>query len=452
MTHVARFVIAAPHSGAGKTTVTAVLIAALKARGLTVQPFKVGPDYIDPTHLSAVAECRARNLDGFFLEEPEMLEIFRRAAETADIAVLEGVMGLFDGKDPLGKIGSTAQVAKRLKAPVLLVIDARAMAGSVAAVANGFHRHDPELEIAGVIANKVGSERHADILAEALSAVGIPFLGYLMRQEGLELSSRHLGLYMAGEAHLDTVKLAEAARTLNVPAIERIARGAAPVPRLAHRLPSERVVTHARIGLAQDEAFNFYYPENLELLELFGAELVPFSPLRDAALPPAVGAVYLGGGYPERFAEELSRNNALRSALRSFGGVIYAECGGLMYLSEALKTPEGVFPMVGLVEGVATMLDRPTLGYREVIALRDSPVARAGWTVRGHEFHYSSRPVTPSPAYRRVDGGDREGFASDRVTASYIHLYFPSTPQVAEHLVAQAALYTRNAQMQQAEG
>jgi cobyrinic acid a,c-diamide synthase len=439
MSSVPRLVVTAPQSGAGKTTVTAALVAAFAARGHTVHPFKIGPDYIDPTHLGAAAGRRARNLDGFFLEEPELLEVFRRGSKSASLAVVEGVMGMFDGKDPLGRVGSTAQVAKWLRAPVLLVIDAKAMAGSIAAVAQGFHHHDPDLKLAGVIANNIGSQRHADILHEALAAVGIPLLGYLPRRKEFALPSRHLGLHMADEIRMDTGELLGATNTLDLDAIYALAAHAPPLPDLPHRLPSEHYPAHVRIAIAHDEAFNFYYPENLEMLEQFGADLVPFSPMSDEVLPPDVGALYLGGGYPERFAAQLSENRAMREALRGFPGAVYAECGGLMYLSDELKTLEGAFPMVGLVAGSATMQSRPTLGYREVEVLQDSPVARTGWMVKGHEFHYSSRPPTTSPAYRSLTGDEKEGFASPQLLASYIHLYFPSKPETARHFVASAA-------------
>lgn len=447
MSSVARLVVAAPQSGAGKTTVTAVLLAAFAAHGHTVHPFKIGPDYIDPSHLGAAAGRKARNLDGFFLGEPELLEVFRRGSIGASLAVVEGVMGLFDGKDPLGRVGSTAQVAKWLRAPVLLVIDAKAMAGSVAAVAQGFHHHDPELNLGGVVANNIGSQRHADILREALAAVGIPFLGYLPRRKELALPSRHLGLHMANEVRLDPGELLSAASTLDLEAIYALATHAPPLPDLSHRLPSGHDPAHVRIAVAHDRAFNFYYPENLEMLEQFGAELVPFSPLSDEVLPSDVGALYLGGGYPERFAVQLSENLAMREAVQGFRGAVYAECGGLMYLSDGLKTSEGVFPMVGLVAGSATMQSRPTLGYREVEVIQNSPVAQTGWVVKGHEFHYSNRPPPTSPAYRSLTGGEKEGFASARLLASYIHLYFPSEPEAARHFVASAARFSRGTRM-----
>ena len=434
-----RLVIAAPSSGSGKTTVAAVLLAAWQARGRVVQPFKVGPDYIDPTHLGRAAGRTPRNLDGWFLDRPELLEVFRRGSAGAEGALVEGVMGLFDGRDALGREGSTAQVARWLGAPVVLVVDAQAMAGSIAALVRGFRDHDPRLWLAGVVANRVGSARHAEILAEALEPVGVPLLGYLPRDPALALPERHLGLVLAGERSLEPEAWARAAGTLDVEALWRLAQAAPALELPPHRLPEGSRPLRARIAVASDAAFSFYYPEALELLEQLGAELVTFSPLVDDRLPEDAGAVWIGGGYPELYARELAANRGALEALRRFPGPIYAECGGLMYLSEALETPEGRFPMVGLVPGAARMQSRPTLGYRHVEALGDGPVARRGWRAKGHAFHYSTRPAVEPAAWRRVDGAEREGYSDGRVHASYTHLYFPAAPELARRFVEAAA-------------
>ncbi|MBO1437339.1 cobyrinate a,c-diamide synthase [Meiothermus sp. CFH 77666] len=433
-----RLVVAAPHSGAGKTTLSLVLAAAFQEGGRTVQPYKVGPDYLDPTHLTHLTGRAARNLDGYFLEGPELLEVFRRGARGADLALVEGVMGLFDGQDPRGRVGSTAQVAKLLRAPVVLCLDASAMAGSIAALVRGFRDHDPEVWLGGVVANRVGSARHAALLEEALLPLGVPFLGYLPSEPDLSLPERHLGLYRADEARLEKAALLRAAQNLNLERLLALAQSALPLPTLPHRLPAPAEPPRVRLGVAQDAAFSFYYPENLELLTGYGAELVPFSPLEDADLPPGLGGLYLGGGYPELFARELSENWRMRAALRRFPGPIYAECGGLMYLSEALLTEEGRFEMVGLVPGASRMLGRLVLGYREVEALANSPLAKRGWRAKGHEFHYSAREVIPPAAWRLVAGGGLEGYATGSVLSSYVHLYFPSQPRLAEHFVQEA--------------
>uniref|UniRef100_A0A7C2FWC7 Cobyrinate a,c-diamide synthase n=1 Tax=Thermus islandicus TaxID=540988 RepID=A0A7C2FWC7_9DEIN len=431
-----RLLLAAPHSGSGKTTFALALLLALKELGLKVQPFKVGPDYLDPTHLEAASGRRPYNLDGFFLDEKGLLALFRHGARGADFALVEGVMGLFDGKDPLGEVGSTAQVARLLKAPVALVVDAKGMAGSLAALAQGFRDFRPGVRVVGVFANRVGSERHAGILKEALEAVGLPLLGWLPEDPALALPERHLGLVLAGEAPPPLKALRQALR-VDLPRVMELAASAPPLPEVPPFLP-ERRPPRVRLAYAWDRAFAFYYPEALELLEALGAELVPFSPLEDEALPEAE-ALLLGGGYPELFAERLAENRAMREAIRSFKGPIVAECGGYMYLAQGLWVGEGFFPMVGLVPGEARMAERPVLGYREVEALRDSPVAQRGQVFKGHEFHYARLPLSPSPAWRRVGGEEVEGFTDGRVLASFVHLYLPTTPGAAERLLRSAA-------------
>lgn len=436
MTAIPRLVIGAPNSGAGKTTVTLALALALRAAGERVQPFKAGPDYIDPTHLGAACGRTPYNLDGWFLGEARLRGLFAHACAGATVAVVEGVMGLFDGRAGTGGAGSTAALATTLDAPVVLVIDAGGMAASIAAVARGFANFDPRVRVAGVIANRVGSERHAELLREALAEVGLPLLGWIPRDPALSLPERHLGLVLAGEASFPGEALRSAAH-LDVAAILAIARGAGPLGPAEDPFPPERPPA-ARIAWAEDAAFRFAYPETRELLRRLGAEIVPFSPLADAALPPA-DALFLAGGYPELHAEALAGNVAMRAAIRGFAGPIIAECGGLMYLAEGLEAGGRRWPMCGLVPGTAVMAERPVLGYRDVIALGDSPVARAGWRLRGHEFHYARLEPGPAPAWRQADGTAVEGFTDGRVLASFIHLYLLGHPRAAERLVAQAA-------------
>ncbi|WP_117238369.1 cobyrinate a,c-diamide synthase [Thermus sediminis] len=430
-----RLLLAAPHSGAGKTTAALALLLRLRGLGLRVRPFKVGPDYIDPTHLERAAGLRPYNLDGFFLDEAGLLALFAHGMRGADLALIEGVMGLFDGKDPLGRVGSTAQVARILGAPVVLVVDAKGMAGSIAPLALGFARHDPGVQVVGVVANRVGSERHAAILREALEAHGLPLLGWLPQDPALELPERHLGLVLAGEVE-PPLRALEGAGFWDLEALLRLAKAAPPLPEPPSFLP-ERRPPRVRVAYAWDRAFSFYYPEALELLSALGAELVPFSPLADEALPEA-HALLLGGGYPELFAEGLSENQAMREAIRGFRGPILAECGGYMYLSEGLWVGERLFPMVGLAPGEARMGGKPVLGYREVEALRDNPVAARGDRLKGHEFHYARLPASPSPAWRRVGGGEVEGWTDGRVLASFVHLYLPARPAAAQRFLAQA--------------
>jgi len=441
--------IAAPSSGAGKTTVALALIAAARRRGLVVQPFKIGPDFIDPGHHARVAGRSARTLDGWMLGERACRASFRSAMAAADVALVEGMMGLFDGVGAAGESGSSAEMAKWLQLPVLLVVDAGAMARSAAAVVRGFRDFDPALRIAAVIFNRIGGPGHLALLRDALAAAGLPpCLGGLPTDARFTIPERHLGLVT--DATVPIEALAEAAeRHLEVDAILRLTppsrRGVAqpPAQRLAEPL------ARPLIAIAHDEAFSFYYPENLELLERAGATLVEFSPLADTSLPSGVSGVYLGGGYPEMHAARLAANTALLAELRTFasaGGLVYGECGGLMVLGESLEDAAGhPYRMAGVLPLRTRMLPRAlTLGYREVtIAAEFLPPL----TARGHEFHAStldgpSVPPTLARVYLVRDPttatSAREGFSVRRTLASYVHLHFASAPALATALVAAA--------------
>jgi cobyrinic acid a,c-diamide synthase len=440
-------VIAGPQSGAGKTTITLGLLAAGRRRGLKVQPFKVGPDFIDPGHHSHAAGRVCRNLDGWMLTRAANLELFGRQARQADLAVVEGVMGLFDGYDGLSEAGSTAQMAKWLNLPVVLVVDARSMARSAAALVHGFATFDPALPLAGVIFNRVGSPTHLDYLRQALEQAGeVRCFGGLPRHAELAIPERHLGLVTADdhplagdylerladlmEAHLDLDGL--------LAALPPLALGEDPDP----AIPTPDV----KLGVARDRAFCFYYPENLEWLARFGAAIVPFSPLEDQDLPEVHG-LYLGGGYPELFARQLSANQAMLRAVRERAGAdlpIYAECGGLMYLSGEIHDVEGErHAMAKVLPFGVRMLPRlKALGYREVALTADGLLGPAGTRARGHEFHYSEIIAEPADLSRLYQltarrGGEpvREGYAVNRVLASYVHLHFGSNPEVARHFV-----------------
>lgn len=453
---VPRLVLAAPHSGSGKTTVAAALMRLWTERGLRVAPFKVGPDYVDPTHHRVAAGRPSRNLDGWMLPHATVRALFRRATtgdRAADVAVLEGVMGLFDGRSAAGEEGSTAQMAKLLRAPVILVLDAGAMARTAGAVVHGLHTWDPELGLAGVVLNRIAGARHYEICADAIrERTGIPVLGWLPKDPALAVPERHLGLVLAGERRIDLDALAaRAAETLDVDGLLRIARSAPPLPDEPDPLPTPIGGARATITVARDAAFDFYYEDNLDLLRDLGAELHFFSPLSDAKLPEGAGALYIGGGYPELHAAALAANRPMREAIREFaasGRPVYAECGGLMYLCEALVDERGArHPMVGLVPGISTMRGRVTLGYREAEALQDSPIARAGWRVRGHEFHCSVlEPPPADPAYRQAGGEAMEGTVvgpAGNVLASYIHVHFGADPRLAERLLEGAARWSR---------
>ncbi len=434
--------ITAPSSGSGKTSLTLGLMAALRRRGVVVAPFKVGPDYIDPGHHAAICGRPSNNLDSWFCNPQQVHETFMTGCDGADIAIVEGVMGLFDGVSGGDEEGSSAQLAKWLGLPVLLVVDARSQARSFAALVKGFADFDPELKIAGVIANRVGSKRHAELLEEAVeSTPGLPpLLGCLPRQEDIVLPERHLGLVTAAELTCDhEKKLADWVEAqLDLEALQQLATSsiiAQPVPVQAERQKQ------LRIGIARDQAFCFYYPENLRLLEAAGVELVEFSPLTDQHLPEDLDGLYLGGGYPELHADKLAENASLRRQIASAaecGLPIYAECGGFMYLCNEIDGQS----MCGVFPAAAKMLKkRRALGYRQIELSADSPLGPAGTHVRGHEFHYSE--VEMSEAVERCyqlsrRGGKRlgvEGYRIHNVLGSYVHLHFGSNPQVAENFV-----------------
>lgn len=450
-----RLVIAGTHSGVGKTTVTLAILAALRARGRRVQPFKVGPDFIDPGHHTAAAGRPSRNLDGWLLGEALNREIFAHAAADADVSIIEGVMGLFDGASAVSDIGSTAELAKQLAAPVLLVLDGSAMARSAAAMALGYARFDPALRVAGVLFNQVGSERHYRLLKEAVEAeTNLEVVGYLRSDPTVAIGDRHLGLVTAverGSAELYDRLAKTAAETIDVDRVEALAHGAGDLAPLPSPPPSRGrggVGGSVRIGVAYDPAFCFYYPENLELLEAQGAEIVRFSPLHDET-PPEADLLYLGGGYPELHAEDLAANAPMRRAIRDYaerGGAIYAECGGLMYLTEAIRDFNGrIHEMVGIFPAQAIMRRAElTIGYRRCTVARRCLLGEPGLTIRGHEFHHSRLEPTGPLEYACtvIDAGGRQrdldGLVNRKVVALYTHLHFASQPDLPRALVAAA--------------
>ncbi|TKJ16757.1 cobyrinate a,c-diamide synthase [Blastococcus sp. CCUG 61487] len=449
---VPRLVVAAPSSNAGKTSVATGLIAALTARGLAVSPHKVGPDYIDPGYHGLAAGRPGRNLDPWLVGEDRIAPLFLRGAlhpRPADVAVVEGVMGLFDGAShPSVEPGfaSTAHVAGLLRAPVLLVVDGSSQARSVAALVHGFATFDPGVRLGGVVLNRVGTDRHEAILRDALDAAGVPVLGAVRRMEQLHTPSRHLGLIPAAErsdAALASVRrLGEVVQhSVGLDAVLALARSAPPLD-AGPWDPTDEVTPapgRPRIAVAGGPAFTFGYAENAELLEAAGAEVVAVDPLRDEALPAGTAGLIVGGGFPEVHAAELSANETLRAdiaALAARGAPIAAECAGLLYLARELDGR----PMCGVLDVVTAMSPRLTLGYREAVAVCDSVLAPAGTRVRGHEFH---RTCADPPAGRdgawRWSSAGTEGFAHGSVHASYLHLNWAGSPQLAERFVAACA-------------
>jgi cobyrinic acid a,c-diamide synthase len=446
-----RIVIAGVQSGAGKTTIATGLMAALAARG-TVQAFKAGPDYIDPSYHARATGRPSRNLDTWMVEPQRVLELFQRAAGAADYAVVEGVMGLYDGRTGEGDAGSTASIAKLLRAPVVLVVDAAKIARSAAAIVLGFRMFDPAVNVVGVILNRVASPRHYEAIAGPIEReAGVPVIGSVPRDPDLTLPERYLGLIPTTEGAVADAFFENArrvcAQSIDLDRLDRIAACAPPLTAAdrSDLFPSTRADERVRIAVARDRAFSFYYEDNLDLLRAWGAEIVEFSPLFDAALPPDVAGVYLGGGFPELFAAELAANAPLRAALAEAareGMPIYAECGGLMYLGEALSDEGGAeHAMTGIVPVRSRMRGgRLSLGYRELRTLRDTPIAGAGATLRAHEFHWSAleaQPPADTAAYRVAGASEQdEGYASGSVLASYMHLHFASDPQLAPRFVA----------------
>lgn len=438
------FVIAGTHSGVGKTSVSVGLMAALRRRGLAVQPFKVGPDFIDPAHHAAAAGRVSRNLDGWMLSKDANTEVFGRNAEGADVCVVEGVMGLFDGRDGTSEEGSTAQMAKRLSLPVVLVVDAYAMSRSAGAVVKGFGEFDPDLRIAGVMFNRVGSPTHLQWLTDAVrSATAVDVLGGIPNDPEVSFPERHLGLVMPDEER--TMSWIERMADLvqgNVDLDRLLAGSDVPLPRVEAAQPAARPERRARIGVVRDEAFCFYYEDNLDLLRSYGAEIVEFSALLDQ-LPPGLDGLYIGGGYPELLAAELSANSSLIEDVRRFasaGHPIYGECGGLMYLSQGIEDAGGArHPLCGLFPFWTRLTSKPTLAYVEVQTVEES-IFPLGELARGHVFHYSETVgVTPSSCSYLVMPTHRErfqeGFRTANVLASYVHLHFLSNPAFAESFV-----------------
>lgn len=447
----ARLVLAATHSGSGKTLLAAGLIGALRRRGLRVQPFKCGPDYIDPGYHTLAAGRTCRNLDTWLMPPERVRRLFAAAAGAADIAVIEGVMGLFDGFGESDQ-GGTADVARTLDAPVVLIVDARGMARSAAALVGGFQRFDPRVRIGAVLLNRVGSARHAGICASAISEhTGLPCLGYLPRDPGLSLPERHLGLLLPGEDPALAAALDRAADLLaescDLDGLLELARSAPALPAFQPEPAIRAAGPRPLIAVAQDRAFAFVYPELCEILAAAGAEVAPFSPLDDQQLPAGTAGVILSGGYPELYAERLSGNGGMHAALREAHGrdlPIYAECGGLMYLTQAIIDQAGRrWPMVGLLPGWSRMAGRVALGYRTVSGAGAGGLLPDGATMRGHEFHYSrweGRPDELPPAYQVLPADAppyAEGARLGRLTASYVHLPWFAQPELAARFVDQ---------------
>jgi len=451
MVSVPAVVIAAPASGSGKTTVATGLIGALRQAGHTVAPFKVGPDFIDPGYHSLAAGRAGRNLDPVLVGEDLISPLYAHGAGGADIAVIEGVLGLFDGRIGAAATapasGSTAHVAGLLGAPVVLVVDARGQSHSIAALLHGFSTFDTATRVAGVVLNRVGSARHEQVLRQACDQAGVPVLGAIPRAAELELPTRYLGLVTAVEYGRRAGLAVEAMTALVARHVDLTAIVAAAGSRAADpawdpaAVVGETPGAHPTVAMAAGKAFSFGYAEHGELLQAAGAEVVEFDPLIDP-LPDGTDAVLLPGGFPEQFTAELSANDVVRrqiNELAAAGAPIHAECAGLIYLASELDG----YPMCGVLTGSAGFTPHLTLAYRDAVAVADSPLYSVGQRVVGHEFHRTAITFTDSyqPAwmYRGNDGTVRDGVVHAGVHASYLHTHPAAAPDAVVRFVTHAA-------------
>lgn len=441
-------VIAGDRSGSGKTTVTLALLSALCRRRVSVQSFKVGPDYIDPMFHQAVTGRPCRNLDPVLTSPAYIGDCFGRHAPTAEYALLEGVMGLFDGASGTEDVASTAQIARLLDLPVLLVLNCAHLSRSIAAIAHGYRSFDPKINIAGVVLNQVGSDRHLELLKDALQSIHLPVLGVLRRQDNITIPDRHLGLVPTAELdHLTSIldRLAYLGETCfdwqNLLPLLKTSNPKPQPPNPNLQTPTPK----PRIAIARDRAFSFYYADNLDLLEELGSQLVPWSPMADSQLPENISGLYFGGGFPEVFAEALSENVSAREAVKSAvksGMPTYAECGGLIYLAQELIDFDGKSrSMVGILPTTAVMGKTLTLGYRQALALQDSPLIRAETQVWGHEFHRSHLQTLPNSPLFQLQGFSStysptpEGWKLHQLHASYLHLHWGATPDLPQRFL-----------------
>lgn len=453
-----RLVIAGTGSGVGKTTFTIGLMAALQKKGLQVQGFKCGPDYIDPTFHTAVTGRPSRNLDSWMFDEKTVIDILERNSRDTDISIIEGVMGLYDGKSPLEDRGSTAEISILTKSPVLLLVNCASMARSVAAIVKGFQLLNPKVNIVAVIANQVGSEGHYTIVKAAVEQeCGIPVVGYLKKEQNIEMPGRHLGLIPAierGELQPFFQQLGELiSATVDIEKIYELS--------IAPELPINKTSIfdaknkgQVKIAVAKDAAFNFYYEENIELLQANGATIEFFSPLDGEVVPADADGLYIGGGFPEEFAQQLSQQHAVKKSIKQAiakGIPTLAECGGFMFLTEAILTTDGKrFEMVNYIPGTIQMQTRlVALGYREIFGTKGNFLIREGQEAKGHEFHYSTytKPKNTHYAYETKSRFKKqgEGYKHENLIAGYTHFHFASNPQLATQWIEQCKNYQKKA-------
>ena len=450
MANIPRIIIAGTHSGVGKTTIVTGLLAILKRQGLTVQSYKVGPDYIDGGYHQMASGKVAHNLDTWLIPTEKVVPIFAKTAVGNDIVIVEGVMGLYDGERQ--GVSSTAAIAKLLNAPVVLVIDAKSMGESAAAIALGYKMYDQEVNMVGVIINRLGSASHEKMVTEALERIGIPVLGCIYRNDAISMPERHLGLTPVTEHNAQDMiaeLCGQISKQVDIAKIISIANSA---PELCTMIENPQAIAQSspivRIGVAQDEAFSFYYPESLEILKTMGAEIVPFSPLNDTHLPNVDGLVF-GGGFPEMFVSQLADNLSMRQSIADAckaGIPVYAECGGFMYLTQKMMDfDEKQYEMVGVIPASCSMQSKlQTVGYVEAMALTDNILCSAGDLMRGHEFHFSlmvneisAKPFPWAFEFKKVRTGAiyPGGYVHGNILASYLHMHFAGNEQAAERFI-----------------
>lgn len=443
-----RVVIAGVSSGVGKTMITIGLMSAFKQMGLSVQGFKCGPDYIDPTYHTAVTKRPSRNLDSWMLSSEIVREVFVNGSKDSDISVIEGVMGFYDGKSATSNEGSTAEISRLLDCPTVLVVDCSKMARSAAAIVRGYQLLDPHVRIVGVIANRVGSKGHYQLIKQAIEQeCCIPVLGYLLENKKLNLPERHLGLVPSierGELDGFFKELGQVMKeTIHIEKILELSKQQKEIQVNSTLLLKQRPSLDLTIAVAKDEAFNFYYQENLELIEAFGAKIAYFSPLRGETIPDDADGLYIGGGFPEMFAEQLANQEEVKKSIKAkldAGLPTLAECGGFMYLARSITVDDHRFEMVGVITGDIKMEDSlAAIGYREVSGHGDNYLFSENVTAKGHEFHYSTYCSSDDevPAYhvKGLFGEGSEGVTYKNVIAGYTHLHFCSSPQLLENFL-----------------
>lgn len=456
-----RITIAGPYSGVGKTSISVGLMGALKRRGLKVQAFKIGPDYIDPSHHSIMLNRPSRNLDAWMVHPNGILEIFQRATQDVDIAVIEGVMGLFDGFDESNENGSTAHIAKLLKSPVILVINVHGMAKSVAPIALGYEKYDRNVRLSGFILNEVGSKKHIDWCKKAINSVTkLPVIGALPRNKDIEMQERHLGLIPQRErAHpkpflnLLTNFIEE---NVDVDRIIDIARSAEDLPKSSNKVyPKHPYKKNLAVGVALDESFNFYYQDNLDILRAYGADIRFFDTIKDKEVPSDVSGLYIGGGFPEMLPERLGANTSMLKSIKKVAEdemPIYAECGGLMYLTDSITDFENrSYKMVGLLNSRTVMTRGLTLNYTLADVIVDNPLSKVNDLLKGHEFHYSKILEIPKDArfaYRMRIGmgidGKHDAWLEHKALASYMHMHFAYQPKLVKNFLSACEDYSHS--------